>query len=110
MIDGFSLVNAPNVENLRLGDSYNSPATGNDLNNIIIGNAGNNMIDGGKGNDVLTGGAGVDTFVIRADNGNDIVTDFKTGAGGDILQLNGTSFNTLAEFAAAMQLSATAKK
>ncbi|MGY8662688.1 Ig-like domain-containing protein [Bradyrhizobium sp. UFLA05-109] len=103
MIDGYSLVNAPNVENLTLGGSYNSPATGNDLDNIIVGNAGNNMIDGGKGNDVLTGGAGSDTFVIRTGNGNDIITDFQTGAGGDILQINGTTFKTLADVTAAMQ-------
>ncbi|WFU39379.1 Ig-like domain-containing protein [Bradyrhizobium sp. CB82] len=103
MIDGYSLVNAPNVENLTLGDKYDSPAAGNDLNNIIIGNAGNNMIDGGKGNDVLTGGGGSDTFVIRAGNGNDIITDFQTGAGGDVLQVNGTSFKTLTDVTAAMQ-------
>ncbi len=103
MIDGYSLVNAPNVENLTLGGSYASPATGNDLDNFIIGNAGNNMIDGGRGNDVLTGGAGSDTFVEAVGNGNDIITDFKTGAGGDILQLNGTSFKTLADVTAAMK-------
>ncbi|QPF90265.1 Ig-like domain-containing protein [Bradyrhizobium commune] len=103
MIDGYSLVNAPNVENLRLGGTYNSPATGNDLDNIIIGNAANNVIDGGKGNDVLTGGGGVDTFVVRAGNGNDIITDFTAGSGGDILQINGTSFKTFADVAAAMQ-------
>ena len=103
MIDGYSLVNAPNVENLTLGGSYNSPATGNDLNNIIVGNAGNNMIDGGKGDDVLTGGAGSDTFVIKTGNGNDVITDFQTGAGGDVLQINGASFKTIADVTAAMQ-------
>jgi Ca2+-binding RTX toxin-like protein len=103
MIDGYSLVNAPNVENLRLGDNYSSPATGNDLDNIIIGNAGNNMIDGGRGNDVLAGGTGSDTFVIAAGNGNDIVTDFKTGVGGDVLQLNNTGFTTFADVTAAMK-------
>ncbi|WP_145927682.1 family 16 glycosylhydrolase [Bradyrhizobium neotropicale] len=103
MIDGYSLVNASNVENLILGGNYASPATGNDLDNIIIGNSGNNIIDGGKGNDVLNGGAGIDTFVIAVGNGNDVITDFKTGAGGDILQLNGTGFHTLADVTAAMK-------
>src|SRR5439155_25473281 len=97
MIDGYSLVDAPNVENLKLGDIYSSPATGNDLDNIITGNAGNNMIDGGRGNDVLVGAAGSDTFVIAAGNGNDIITDFKAGVGGDILQLNNTGFKTFTD-------------
>ena len=102
-INGYSLVNAPNVENLILTDNVPSPATGNDLDNILIGNAGNNVIDGGKGNDVLTGGAGSDTFVIAVGNGSDIITDFQTGAGGDILQLNGTGFHTLSDVTAAMK-------
>ncbi|WP_245312576.1 Ig-like domain-containing protein [Bradyrhizobium macuxiense] len=102
-VDGYSLVNAPNVENLILVGNYASPATGNDLDNIIIGNAGNNIIDGGKGNDVLSGGAGIDTFVIAAGNGNDVITDFKTGTDGDILQLNGTGFHSLSDVTAAMK-------
>jgi Ca2+-binding RTX toxin-like protein len=103
MVDGYSLVNAPNVENLILAGSDPSPATGNDLDNIIVGNAGNNVIDGGKGNDVLNGGGGSDTFVIAVGNGNDIISGFATGAGGDILQLNGTGFHTLSDVTAAMK-------
>lgn len=102
-VNGYSLVNAPNVENLILTDSVPSPATGNDLNNIIVGNAGDNVIDGGRGNDVLTGGGGRDTFVVTAGNGNDIVTDFQAGAGGDLLQLNNTGFKTFADVTAAMK-------
>ena len=101
--DGYNLAGAPNVENLRLTGSLSAPASGNDLNNIIIGNSGNNVINGGGGNDVLTGGAGSDTFVIATGNGNDIITDFQTGAGGDILQLNRTDFRTLADVTAAMK-------
>ncbi|MGV7215573.1 Ig-like domain-containing protein [Bradyrhizobium sp. UFLA05-112] len=102
-INGYSLLDAPNVENLVLTDSVPSPATGNDLDNIIVGNAGDNMIDGGRGNDVLTGGAGRDTFVVTTGNGNDIVTDFQAGAGGDILQLNNTGFKTFTDVTAAMK-------
>ncbi|MDQ8728499.1 family 16 glycosylhydrolase [Bradyrhizobium sp. LHD-71] len=102
MVDGYSLVNAPNVENLTLGESFSSPATGNDLHNIIIGNAGQNMIDGGTGNDVLAGKGGADTFRIRAGNGNDTITDFKTGVGGDVLQLNETGFTSVSDVTAAM--------
>ena len=101
--NGYSLVNAPNVENLILTDAVPSPATGNDLDNIIVGNSGDNMIDGGRGNDVLTGGAGRDTFVVTAGNGNEIVTDFRAGAGGDILQLNNTGFKTLTDVTDAMK-------
>ncbi|MBR1151560.1 cadherin-like domain-containing protein [Bradyrhizobium sp. JYMT SZCCT0428] len=100
--DGYSLVNAPSVENLTLTGSTSGPATGNDLSNILTGNAGNNRLDGGLGNDVLTGGAGKDTFVIAAGSGTDTIIDFATGAGGDILQLSGTNFKTFADVQAAM--------
>ncbi|MBR0697911.1 Ig-like domain-containing protein [Bradyrhizobium lablabi] len=103
MIDGYSLVNAPNVENLILGGSDASPATGNDLDNIIVGNAGNNVMDGGKGNDVLNGLGGIDTFIIAPGNGNDIISGFTAGVGGDILQLNDTGFQTLSDVIAAMK-------
>jgi hypothetical protein len=61
------------------------------------------VIDGARGNDVLTGGAGRDTFVVNAGNGNDIVTDFQAGAGGDILQLNNTGLKTFTDVTAAMK-------
>ncbi|MFK4576642.1 cadherin-like domain-containing protein [Bradyrhizobium ottawaense] len=105
--DGYSLVNAPNVENLTLTGSAWAPATGNALNNIITGNAGNNMIDGGLGNDVLLGGGGIDTFVIKAGNGNDVIIDFTAGAAGDILQISGTNFKTFADVKAAMTQAGT---
>ncbi|TWI23409.1 beta-glucanase (GH16 family) [Bradyrhizobium yuanmingense] len=105
--DGYSLVNAPNVENLTLTGSNSAPATGNALDNIIIGNAGNNMIDGGLGDDVLTGAYGTDRFVIKAGNGNDVITDFTAGAGGDILQISGANFKTFADVKAAMTQAGT---
>ena len=57
---GYSLANAPNVENLTLAGAARASALGNDLANMIAGNGGANLLDGGNGNDVLTGGGGRD--------------------------------------------------
>jgi Ca2+-binding RTX toxin-like protein len=54
----------------------------------IDGGSGNDLIDGGPGPDLLTGGSGTDRFVIaRLADGIDRITDFETGAGGDVLDL-----------------------
>lgn len=69
----------------------------------INGGAGNDTITGRAGNDVLTGGAGNDTFVylagaaggtsdsaasVAAANGSDIITDFISGGGADMLSVS----------------------
>lgn len=65
---------------------------GNDLlrgwrgDDTIDGGAGNDLIDGQGNGDLMTGGAGVDTFVFQARHGRDTITDFETGAGGDVLR------------------------
>ena len=74
-----------NVENLTFFGSSWSNGRGNDLANIIIGNDSPNMLDGRGGNDLLTGGSGNDTFVIRGDEGNDTITDFRSGEGDKLL-------------------------
>lgn len=43
---------------------------------VISGGRGNDWLEGGAGNDTLTGDAGHDTFVLRANSGHDVVTDF----------------------------------
>ena len=60
-LDTYSLINAPNVENLR-GTSTTAGQSlgGNDLDNAITGSAGDDFLSGGNGNDVLDGGAGTD--------------------------------------------------
>jgi Ca2+-binding RTX toxin-like protein len=68
-----------------------------DSNDTITGGNGADYIIGGKGADTITGGGGAD--IIRFTNVNeltagtpDIIVDFLTGAGGDILSFNATSF------------------
>ncbi|MEH2245130.1 beta strand repeat-containing protein [Nostoc sp.] len=50
--------------------------TGTPGADTLVGTANNNIIDGLAGNDTLTGNGGKDKFVIRRDDGNDIITDF----------------------------------
>ncbi|OLO03143.1 VCBS domain-containing protein, partial [Salinicola socius] len=64
-------------------------------NDTLDGGAGADRLEGGKGNDILTGGDGSDTFAwMRGDQGSsatpaiDRVTDFKSGAGGDVVDLS----------------------
>ncbi len=61
----------------------------------LEGSSVSEIIQGGEGNDILTGGEGGDIFVWRAgDDGTaatpaeDIITDFTTGEGGDVLSLS----------------------
>ena len=45
------------------------------------------MLDGGNGSDFLTGGIGRDKFVLTANAGNDIITDFENNF--DLFALSG---------------------
>ena len=83
------------ADNIERGDASGNEAnilTGNRISNVLVGGAGAQRIDGMKGNDTLTGGADRDTFVIRAGNGSDTITDFK----GDKLVLDGYAISDLA--------------
>src|SRR4029453_15868082 len=85
------------VENLTLtggaknstGNDLNNTLMGNNFSNNLIGNGGNDILDGGRGNDTLTGGAGSDTFLRNGTwQGTDTIKDFKTGRGGDTLDIH----------------------
>ncbi|WP_176559861.1 glycosyl hydrolase [Teichococcus rhizosphaerae] len=91
-----------NVENLILTGTGWNTLTGNGLANRLEGNLNPNVLNGKGGNDILTGGGGNDTFVIAKGEGNDIVTDFRGGAGAsDVLKLDGIAFKDFAALKAA---------
>jgi Ca2+-binding RTX toxin-like protein len=55
---------------------------------VLLGGTLNDLLVGGAGDDTLTGGTGSDTFDYGFSNaGNDIITDFTLGIGGDVLNL-----------------------
>jgi len=67
---------------------------GGDGDDVLDGGAGNDVIDGWFGNDTMTGGAGSDKFIVDLNNpGNDIVTDFQVGAGGDFIEIQAGVFS-----------------
>lgn len=54
----------------------------------LTGSADGETLDGGPGDDTLMGAGGQDIFGFSVtDGGNDVVTDFETGSGGDIVRL-----------------------
>ena len=111
----FSLALRANVENLILTGAGTISGTGNRLANHITGNGADNRVAGGSGDDLLTGGAGNDTILGNAGDDSiaggiggdrltggagrdlfdfdhlteagDTITDFATGATGDVLDL-----------------------
>ena len=76
------------------GGEGNDQLNGGAGKDKLDGGAGDDTLIGGSGNDTMTGGLGVDTFQWSlADKGtttnpaHDVITDFKTGVGGDVLDL-----------------------
>jgi hypothetical protein len=72
-----------------LGGAGNDTIIGGLGNDILNGGAGDDILNGGPGDDILTGGSGKDTFLWNSgDTGADQVTDFMTGASGDVLDIS----------------------
>lgn len=89
----FSLVDAPNVENLVLTDTA-TYGIGNELDNKLIGNFyENDLLEGGAGNDTLYGDLGADTLVGGA--GDDLLYG---GGGNDTYDVDG-SLDVVSEWA-----------
>ncbi len=86
------IVSGPGVISAH-GNDDGDMLTGGSGVNTLIGGAGSDTIEGGLSHDILTGGAGANTFVFThaeaASAGNsDTITDFKAGAGGDVLDIS----------------------
>lgn len=93
------------------GKDFLDGGGGNDLllggsgHDILIGGANNDTLNGGSGNDTMTGGSGRDAFSysLASDQGSDLILDFKSGNGGDRLEIadlvdvNGDSVIDLAD-------------
>ncbi|MEH8171167.1 DUF5801 repeats-in-toxin domain-containing protein [Aeromonas veronii] len=87
-----------NMENL-VGSMFNDSLTGDGNANVLSGLAGSDILSGGGGDDLLfggadgdtlTGGGGKDTFKWGAGDigGVDVIKDFTTGTGGDVLDIS----------------------
>ncbi|WP_280801522.1 calcium-binding protein, partial [Anabaenopsis tanganyikae] len=96
---GIRTVNGGNGDDTINASTYGSSnhiyIDGGDGNDSITGGDGNDTLIGGNGVDTLTGGAGVNTFAfdgITTTANRNIITDFTTGSGGDILRFDSTTF------------------
>ena len=87
-----------NMENL-VGSMFNDSLMGDGNANVLSGLAGSDILSGGGGDDLLfggadgdtlTGGGGKDTFKWGAGDigGVDVIKDFTTGTGGDVLDIS----------------------
>ncbi|MGQ3892588.1 beta strand repeat-containing protein [Legionella sp. CNM-4043-24] len=87
-----TLQNVNSNLSLTLGSAVLENIVGGSGNDTLTGNTANNIISGGAGDDTLTGGAGSDTFDYNAltdrGTGNEIISGFTVGAGGDRLDLH----------------------
>lgn len=63
----------------------------------LTGGVSADTLTGGSEDDTLTGGGGSDRFIRRFGYEEDRVTDFKAGAGGDVLVLHGYAYQSFAD-------------
>ncbi|MGB3402776.1 MAG: Ig-like domain-containing protein [Microcoleaceae cyanobacterium] len=78
---------------LLFGEAGNDWMWGDAGDDTLCGGTGNDTLIGGMGNDTLLAGDGNDTFILSADMGIDLISDFQMGQ--DVLLLEGIDFNQL---------------
>jgi Ca2+-binding RTX toxin-like protein len=71
------------------GDGLANTLVGSGSVDQIDGGAGVDTITGGGGNDNITTGAGADIIKIVEADGDDTITDFTAGSGGDVIDATG---------------------
>ena len=87
------------LDEILIGGAGDETLKGNAGNDILFGSGGKDTLNGGvgddilvggSGNDTLTGGSGSDTFKWSAADagGTDVIKDFTTGTGGDVLDIS----------------------
>ena len=95
-----------NGQNTLYGGADNDVLYGGVDVDTLDGGAGDDRLEGGAAGDILTGGTGRDTFVLAVDSlaeaafttpVYDRITDFETGADGDIIDLAALHAANLAE-------------
>ncbi len=84
-----------------LGDDHLNGLGGDDLlygeegDDELIGGLGNDWLDGGPGNNTLYGGPDADQFVLRNDEGRDVIRDFNLTEGDKVVLAGGLTVEQL---------------
>lgn len=79
ILQGIENLIGSGASDLLIGNTGNNVLEGRDGSDTLLGGRGADWFYGGRGNDSLTGGADSDVFVFRANEGSDVVTDFRNG-------------------------------
>ncbi|MEL7037415.1 MAG: Ig-like domain-containing protein, partial [Cyanobacteria bacterium J06592_8] len=77
--DGNDTTHGGQNDDLLYGDAGNDELMGDRGDDTLCGGSGDDTLTGGSGNDTLTGGEGNDSFVLNANSGSDVITDFQIG-------------------------------
>jgi len=72
-------INGKKGADVILGGDGQDRLIGSGGDDVLSGGQGRDKLVGGKGDDNLTGGQAGDVFIFKADDGNDLITDFEDG-------------------------------